>query len=640
MALPDTITIKFKPEGDRQLTNAIKSLDRATKSLLNSQAKLVDKEVQRNKTVFSGRNQLKAMFLELKKVDSGFKQAGISTEMFTRALKGDRVALRQAKEATDRLVRSKNNLSKGMFDTEHSTRILGGSFAVLRSKMLLASFGAGLFGATIGRVTRLAGEQELAERKLTTAIGRRSEALLAFASEQQKVTVFGDEETIQAMSLLGAYTDNEKAIARLTEVSMDLASAKGMDLNTAIDLVGKSVFSSTNALSRYGVTIEGTQGSSERLESATKALSALYGGQAKQSAETFLGSMTQLGNSVGDLGERFGSIFIPVVLASAKGIKAFADSIDTEEIKAYGVALVGVAGTYLVVTKGAVALKTAMMALNKVSRKNLLLLAGMVAVGAVIDKFDIFADSTADVDKAMKDLEGSLGKLNNKNLENNLIAEAEIELLRKKHELLQGGLNLDEQLILIGNQIEMNARLRSEGMITEIEMRKRNMELTNQQLTLEEKIEQAKVKTVSSGIGALGNLNKAMKGSAEVSKRLAQAQAIIDTYAGANLALRSGLPPFNFIAMAGVIAKGLANVATIEAQQFAKGGDFVTNKPELIMVGEAGREHVQITPVDRPQERALKTSGVTINIEGGIVDQDYVVNTLIPAINASGQAIA
>ena len=39
MALPDTITIKFKPEGDRQLTNAIKSLDRATKSLLNSQAK-------------------------------------------------------------------------------------------------------------------------------------------------------------------------------------------------------------------------------------------------------------------------------------------------------------------------------------------------------------------------------------------------------------------------------------------------------------------------------------------------------------------------------------------------------------------------------------------------------------------------
>ena len=80
--------------------------------------------------------------------------------------------------------------------------------------------------------------------------------------------------------------------------------------------------------------------------------------------------------------------------------------------------------------------------------------------------------------------------------------------------------------------------------------------------------------------------------------------------------------------------------SALKAQKFAKGGDFITNKPELIMVGEAGREHVQITPVDRPQEKALKGSGVTINIEGGVVDQDYVVNTLIPAINASGQTIA
>ena len=92
----------------------------------------------------------------IKKVHSGGMKGMVDVKLRS-ALKGDRVALRQAKEATDRLVRSKNNLSKGMFDTEHSTRILGGSFAVLRSKMLLASFGAGLFGATIGRVTRLAG---------------------------------------------------------------------------------------------------------------------------------------------------------------------------------------------------------------------------------------------------------------------------------------------------------------------------------------------------------------------------------------------------------------------------------------------------------------------------------------------------
>ena len=57
------------------------------------------------------------------------------------------------------------------------------------------------------------------------------------------------------------------------------------------------------------------------------------------------------------------------------------------------------------------------------------------------------------------------------------------------------------------------------------------------------------------------------------------------------------------------------------------------------MVGEAGREHVQITPVDRPEDRALG-GGVTVNIMGGIVQEDYITNTLIPAINSSGQALA
>ena len=88
-----------------------------------------------------------------------------------------------------------------------------------------------------------------------------------------------------------------------------------------------------------------------------------------------------------------------------------------------------------------------------------------------------------------------------------------------------------------------------------------------------------------------------------------------------NLAMATG---------AGALASGLFD-ATV--QKFAKGGDFVTDRPELIMVGEAGREHVQITPVDRPEDRALGGGGLTVNIMGGIVQEDYVTNELLPAIN-------
>ena len=642
MALPNTIEIKFKGNS-KELTDAIKSLDRATKSLINSQAKLIDKEVQHKVSQSSNRKALKRMFIELRSVDSGFKKAGVSNNLFTSALKGNKIALEQVrmqvKKHTSDLKRNKTSL----LGTTHDTRILGGSFAVLRSKMLLASFAGSIMGMTIGKLAKLMGEQEKAERRLESAIGRRSSALLAFASAQQQVTTFGDEETITAMSLVGAYTDNEKAISRLTKASMDLAVAKGMDLNSAVDLVSKSVFSSTNALSRYGVTIEGSVGSVQRLESATSALASLYGGQAEANAQTFLGSMMQLGNSVGDLGEKFGSFFIPTITVSAKALKAFADSIDTEEIKAYGSAIVAVGGTYIVFTKGVALAKTAMMAFNKVTRKNLLMLAGMVAVGAIIDSFDIFKDSTEDLTGELEKLMGEIDDLNNKSkvsndtmlrlaLSQQALSDANAEegaFERERNENITKMIHLRKEL---GITYGMTATQLKTALDKNIEGNIKYNEILTAQKNLQVKVREANLKTVSSGIGSLGALNKAMKGSAKVSKRLAQAQAIIDTYAGANRALRSGVPPWNFIAMASVIATGMANVATIEAQKFAKGGDFVTNKPELIMVGEAGREHVQITPVDRPEDRALG-NGITVNIMGGIVQEDYVTNELLPAIN-------
>lgn len=272
MAVTNTINIKFKPEGSRELTNAIKTLDKATKSLIGSQIKLA-------------------------------------------------AAQKQSVQSTEKL-------KKGLFETQHSTRILGGAFSVLRSKLLLAAFAATLFQKSIGRLIKASAQQENAEKLLSTALGRRSEELLRFASAQQQVTTFGDEETIQAMSLIAAYTENESAIKRLTQASMDLAIAKGMDLNTAVDLVAKSVFSSTNALSRYGVTIQGAQGSTERLESATKALSEMYAGQATAASETLDGSITSMKNAMGDTAESMGTLLEPVIIVMANNLQKASEHAD------------------------------------------------------------------------------------------------------------------------------------------------------------------------------------------------------------------------------------------------------------------------------------------------------------------------
>ena len=64
---------------------------------------------------------------------------------------------------------------------------------------------------------------------------------------------------------------------------------------------------------------------------------------------------------------------------------------------------------------------------------------------------------------------------------------------------------------------------------------------------------------------ALGELAGIVGQNSKFGKGIALVQAIRDTYAGANLALASAPPPFNFISAAAVIAGGLANVKSITA---------------------------------------------------------------------------
>lgn len=161
--------------------------------------------------------------------------------------------------------------------------------------------------------TAIAGydKQIKAEQSLLVALkGRESiqRNLIQQATDLQRKTLFGDEDTIMAASrmamVIGA---NEDAIKRLMPLVQDLASAKFEgNLATAADLVAKSVGSSTNALTRYGIEIKGAVGSTERLESAIAGLNRQVGGQAEAAAKIGLGPLQQLKNAWGDLTEEIG----------------------------------------------------------------------------------------------------------------------------------------------------------------------------------------------------------------------------------------------------------------------------------------------------------------------------------------------
>jgi len=77
-------------------------------------------------------------------------------------------------------------------------------------------------------------------------------------------------------------------------------------------------------------------------------------------------------------------------------------------------------------------------------------------------------------------------------------------------------------------------------------------------------------------IGSLaGGLSNLMREDSEAQRALTSAQALINTYAAANAAFKSGAEinfAFGVIAAAAAVAAGLANVARINNVQFAEGG--------------------------------------------------------------------
>ena len=53
----------------------------------------------------------------------------------------------------------------------------------------------------------------------------------------------------------------------------------------------------------------------------------------------------------------------------------------------------------------------------------------------------------------------------------------------------------------------------------------------------------------------------------------------------------------------------------------------------MIVAGEAGAERVNITPLGGSSQEQAARSNVNINISGGLIQDDYVRNELIPALN-------
>ena len=509
------------------------------------------------------------------------------------------------------------------------------TMGALRNNLLLVSFAFGGTVAALGKTVKAYGEQQLAEKKLESALGKTNQALLDQASALQSVTTFGDENIIQAQALIAAFTDDEEAIKAATRATLDLAAAKGMDLFAAADLVAKTLGSSTNAMSRYGIEVTGAVGSTERLDTLTKNIANTFGGQAKAQADTMTGSIQQMSNAVGDAAEAIGETLSPAVIMVANVVKVFAESIG--DLFQWRESILALAKDAKMLSEAEFAFFKLKSEVEDMTRPEII--ERMRSLGAVVGDFENSSVELGDVMGFVTE-ETSL---NHDMLK--ILFEAyqtapgavdefalHLEDFRVKQQKTLDNYNLEQELIagliaqypLLANQL---------GLVTDAT---KDQEKADK---LAIKTKEDKLKAESALLKGSAALLKQFAGGYKVAARLQQTAAGIDAWSAANAAIAPppkgyGPTPVGWTMFAASIASGLANVMSIsksigEFKTAATGMNEVVSSPTMILAGEAGAEQVSITPLEGPNiDGPQGGGGITVNVSGNVLSQDFVEGEL------------
>lgn len=169
-----------------------------------------------------------------------------------------------------------------------------------------------LYNRIVGDSVELYKEQVKALSNLRTVLGYTSTSLLTQSKILSEQTAIDDETIVTIYSVIGAFTKEESVIKRLTPAILDFAKAhKDMSPETAAQLFTKAVFSSTDALSRYAIKLDGAVGSEERINDAIKKSTALWGGLSQAFAKTDVGSLQGIQIKIDNIKKTIGQKIIP-----------------------------------------------------------------------------------------------------------------------------------------------------------------------------------------------------------------------------------------------------------------------------------------------------------------------------------------
>lgn len=226
-----------------------------------------------------------------------------------------------AKQTGDKLDKS---LGDGLAEKSKATFKSIAAAAAVAGAAVVASF-----GVLVAKSIAAAAEEQVAVNKLNQSLANAgtfsveaSQKIQDFASQLQATTTIADDAAIGLVALSRNFARSNDEAVKLTQAAVELSAATGVDLNTAVEGLGKTL---SGQAGRLAQTVPALRGLSEEALKSGAALDTVlkrFGGSAAAQVNTFSGAFAQLKNTFGDFQEAIGNIIIksPGLVAAFKFI--------------------------------------------------------------------------------------------------------------------------------------------------------------------------------------------------------------------------------------------------------------------------------------------------------------------------------
>jgi hypothetical protein len=451
-------------------------------------------------------------------------------------------------------------------------------------------------------------------------------------------------------------------------ISLDLAQAKGIDLKTAAEMVGKTIGTGTNALARNGIEVNTNASKQEKLAQVLESVNSKFGGQAEAATQGLGGGLKVVNEIVNNLFESLGERLAPVIILFTQKFKGLAS--DTSTIDSIMSAFVG---TIQVLTNAGVIVSGVFQAVSAVLGTGLA--AALESVSAVLkgnfsEAFKLaklgVTESGSAIVKSYTDTRDRLKEVNAALAENqatDLVKEEKLEqesLTRRSEVRQKAALDdaiksreqqitqqeIDLQLVTAAEEQKALAQIETQ-LKTQQEIYKNastsgaKLAALNEiyrlnELKREELTNQQMVKNRGDTFSTIATLqNSSNKALALAGKAAAITQIAIETPVAISKALSAFPPPFNFAAAGLVGAAMAAQAASIAGVPLAEGG-IVLPRPggTQATIGEAGQAEAVI-PLDRMSEFGMGGGGanVTIVSYGGLLGSESEAREFARAVD-------